>query len=118
MVETPLSEISSSAILDPLSLAALTEEQIESRLDDKYEIGSEDISPSIVLIEKPTELPKISEEITVKRSASGFLLLADSGLDLVSSLHFLLDLYSHWLSNSPDNVPISLLSTTVESVKI
>lgn len=57
-------------------------------------------------------------EILVRRSTSNFLLANNDGLDLVSCLHFLFDLYSHWLDPDPDRVPLTLLAATVQSLYI
>lgn len=54
--------------------------------------------------------------IVIQRSASNYILMSENELNLGSCLHFLLDLFGHWLANGADAVPLPLLSTTVECV--
>ncbi len=64
-----------------------------------------------------TESAQIKDATTgMRKSASSYVMSTNTNLDLVSCLHFLLDLFSHWLRNGCDSVPLPLLSATVESV--
>uniref|UniRef100_A0A915IES9 Huntingtin n=1 Tax=Romanomermis culicivorax TaxID=13658 RepID=A0A915IES9_ROMCU len=45
-----------------------------------------------------------------------FMNSAQDDLNLQSCLHFIIDLYAHWLAGGPDSVPLPLLSATVDSV--
>jgi hypothetical protein len=65
----------------------------------------------------PVTLPCLDDIVCQSRADGNAAFRGvNSGLDTDSCLHFLLDLYSHWLRLGANAVPLALLSATVHSV--
>ncbi len=111
-----------NAQMDRKILEALEEEPEPMREEQQRSVGAavfydSEPPPAVPVEDASASSSSASAGFSAPRTASSYLMTTNNNLDLVSCLHFLLDLYSHWLRNGCDAVALPLLSATVESVR-